>query len=344
MSSTSDARRRPRWTVVAALLGVMAAVSAFGPCAIAEASSQERGFALPSWQANGLDGPDVEQSVREVRAVGATWVQFTPTWYQQNRNASQVAPTHKTVRDSGLERAIGIAHGAGLKVLLKPHIDLPVPGQDSRNNILPGDRKSWFESYTGFITHYAAIAQRLGVEQFAMGTELSSLSNDRASWLPVIRAVRDAYRGTVLYAAGRDYETAAFWDQLDLIGVDAYLPLSDRPTSDVDALKRGWQPAVDGLGALAAQYDRGVVFTEAGFTSQRGTVTDPSNWRVSGVIDPVEQAAAYEALLATFTPLPWWQGVFWWVWITPPYTESEPQDFSPKGKPAEEVIRRWWAT
>lgn len=344
---TSTVPRGPEWVLGAMLsaLVILAAALAVGAgLANGQTSSQQRGFALPAWQVDGYDAASLEATLRETRALGADWVQFTPTWYQQTRSSSEMARTAGTVSDSGLERAIRLAHQVGLSVLLKPHVDLPVPGQDSRNNILPADRAAWFAAYTKFITHYAAMAQRLGVEQFAMGTELSSISSDRAAWVEVIDAVRASYDGVVLYAAGRDWATVPFWDALDMIGVDAYLPLSDTPTADVATLQRGWSSVIDRLAALSAQYGHPILFTEAGYTSQRGTVTDPSNWRISTVPDQAEQAAAYQALLTTFSGKPWWAGVFWWVWITPPDTIAEPLDFSPRGKMAETVLRQWWSS
>jgi hypothetical protein len=95
---------------------------------------------------------------------------------------------------------------------------------------------------------------------------------------------------------------------------------------------------------LSAQYGRKILFTEAGFTSQQGTTTDPSNWMISKTPNEAEQAAAYQALLATFSDQPWWAGVYWWVWAVLPGSEAAPLDFSPRGKAAEWVIRRWWAT
>jgi Glycoside Hydrolase Family 113 len=295
-------------------------------------------------QEDGYDGPQVEQNLREVRDVGATWVELTPTWSQESRTSNEVVRTPKTVGDAGLERAITLAHQYGLKVFLKPHIDLPNPGQDSRNNILPGNREAWFTSYTAFITHYAAMAERLGVEQFAMATELSSLTEDRSAWLQVIRAVRAQYHGTVLYAAGRDYARVPFWDALDMIGIDAYWPLSMESTTDVQALQQAWEPYRDELADLAAKYNRQIVFTEAGFTSQEGTTTEPSDWRISDTANQTEQAAGYQSLLATFSDQPWWAGVYWWVWNMLPSTAAEPRDYSPRGKAAEWVIRGWWAT
>lgn len=331
--------------VVMAVTGVLGCSLDSGvPVADAQTDSQQRGFALPTWQVNGYDGPGLEQSLKEVKALGATWVQFTPTWYQTTRYSSRMFRTARTVSDAGLTRAITLAHRQRLKVFLKPHIDLPVAGVDSRNNIRPVDGPAWFAAYTGFIGTYATLAQRLGVEQFSVGTELSSVSHDREAWLGVIHAVRTRYRGVLTYASGRDWVSVPFWDALDLIGVDAYVPLGRKPTSDVKALERGWQRVQGRLAALSAKYGRKILFTEAGFTSQRGTITDPSDWRVSKTQDQAEQAAGYHSLLATFSQQPWWAGVHWWVWIAPPDAEAEPLDFSPRGKMAEDVVRRWWAS
>jgi hypothetical protein len=300
----------------------------------------QRGFALPTWQSGGYDAPGLEQSLREIAAVGANWVQFTPAWTQHNRNSNEIFRVPQTASDSGVQRAIASAHQQGLKVFLKPHIDI---AGDSRNNILPGDRPAWFASYTAFITHYASMAQQFGVEQLAVGTELSSVSDDRASWLQVIDAVRSQYNGPLVYAAGRDWQRVPFWDAVDLIGIDAYPPLSPVPTTDVSALRGAWESYVAAGTALAAQYNRKILFTEAGFTSQQGTTTNPSDWTISRTPNPAEQAAGYESLLATFSGNPWWAGVYWWEWAVPPFTEAEPLDYSPKGKEAESVVRRWWA-
>jgi hypothetical protein len=305
----------------------------------ADASTQQRGFALPTWQQGGYDAPELERSLREIKEIGATWVQLTPTWYQQTSTSSEVLRTTETVSDSGVERAITLAHQQGLMVFLKPHLN----AEGGSNNIRPDDREAWFTSYTAFITHYASMAQQLGVEQFAIATELSSTTDDRAAWLGVIDAVRSQYGGPLVYAAGRDWQSVPFWDVLDLIGVDAYPSLGATPTSDVAVLRRAWESYLDEGTALAAKYGRKILFTEAGFTSQLGTTTDPSNWRISKTPDQAEQAAGYEALLATFSGHPSWAGVHWWEWAVPPYTDAEPLDFSPRGKVAESVVRRWWS-
>jgi hypothetical protein len=358
MSSTSEAAHPvpssnlspSTWIAIVLVLVVGAAALGYSlgsrravPVHAVDPHAQQRGFALPTWQQGGYDSPGLELSLSEITDIGATWVQFTPTWYQQARSSNQIFRTTRTVNDAGLERAIALAHQRGLNVFLKPHLNLPNPGQDSSNNINPDDRVAWFASYTAFITHYASMAQRLGAEQFAIATELSSVTDDRAAWLRVIEAVRSQYRGPVVYAAGRDWQQVPFWDAVDLIGIDAYATLTDRSTSDVSVLQRAWESHLDEGTALAVKYGRKILFTEAGFTSQHGTTTDPSNWRISKTPNETEQAAGYESLLATFSDEPWWAGVYWWEWAVLPFIEAEPLDFSPRGKAAESVIRRWWA-
>ena len=238
---------------------------------------------------------------------------------------------------------IDVAHRLGLKVFLKPLVDPSPDGSTYRGAIRPDDRPAWFASYTAFIAHYADMATRERVEQFALGTELAGVSADRAGWLGVLETVRSRYPGPVLYAANFDeYADVAFWDRIDLVGIDAYWPVSEYPTADVPALQRAWTPIVQQLTAFAGRTGRRVLFTEAGYTSQRGSTTAPWSWTTSTTADQNEQAAAYQALLASLSGQPWWAGVFWWAWGTPSPAADDPLGYSPHGKAAEKVVRRWW--
>lgn len=342
------ARRRAflvinRVVVVSLLTAAMVLSQSLGlGSAVAEPGGTQRGFAL-IWHPL-YNGPQIDQSLGEMAKVGATWVQFTPAWGQQATNASAIAPNQQTMSDDTLEQAIRLAHRYGLKVFLTPHLALPTPELAAGGTIRPDDRGAWFSSYTTFITHYAAMAQRLGVEQFAVGSELGSISDDRPGWLQVIREVRARYGGTVLYAAAPDEAARVpFWDALDLIGIDAYYPLSTASTTDVAELQRAWEPIRAELAAFSATSGRKILFSEAGFTSQQGTTTSPASWTISATPNQTEQAAAYQSLLATFSDQPWWEGVYWWVWNALPDSEgANTISYSPRAKAAEAVIRELW--
>jgi hypothetical protein len=306
-------------------------------------AEQQRGFAMPTYTAEGYRSPQAVRSLDEIAATGATWVQFTPTWYQLDARSATIAPSAETPSDASLAHIVSAAHRAGLKVLLKPLLDLAGDG-GYRGTIRPAAPAAWFASYTAFIVHYADLAARWNVAQLAVGTELAGVSGNRTAWNRVVESVRGRYPGTLLYAANFDeYHRVAFWDLVDLIGVDAYWKLSDRPTTHVDVLRRAWAPIVRDLSALASRTGRRVLFTEAGYTSRRGSTTAPWDWTVGAGPDQAEQAAAYQALLAGLHDQPWWAGVFWWCWDVPPaQPTTDPLGYSPHGKGAEAVVRRWW--
>ncbi|WP_372406860.1 hypothetical protein [Streptomyces luteireticuli] len=302
-----------------------------------------KGITLPSWNKGDYDSPEAGTYLRQIAATGARWVTFTPTWYQDRVTDGEFRPTDETASDASLRHIVRLAHDAGLKTMIKPHVDL-VKGGD-RAGIRPDDADAWFAAYRRFITHYAGLADDTGAEQFAVGTELAGTSGDGDHWEDVVSAVRARYKGPLTYAANYDeYRHVAFWQKLDLVGIDAYWPLGDRPTADAAALRQAWQPVVEELAAFSAKSHRRILFTEAGYTSQRGTTTAPYSWTVSKANGDAEQAAGYEALLAAFEGKAWWAGVCWWMWDDWPGAGETPRKlaYTPHGKPAERVLRKWW--
>ncbi|MBL3671372.1 hypothetical protein JL475_36830, partial [Streptomyces sp. M2CJ-2] len=306
----------------------------------ATGTSVMRGITLPSWYRTDYDSPAADRYLRDIRATGARWVTFTPTWYQKRRTDTSMHRTEDTASDASLTRIVRRAHAAGLKVMLKPHVDLP--GDADRAEIRPRDRDAWFGAYRRFITHYADLAADSGVKQFTVGTELAGVSGDHTAWIRVVRAVRDHYDGPLTYAANYDeYKEIRFWKELDLIGIDAYWPLSGEPTHDAARLLRAWEPIRRELAAYAQREDRRILFTEAGYVSQRGATTAPYAWDISQHPGNSEQAAAYQALLESFTGRRWWAGVCWWMWDDWPDSGETPAKlaYSPHGKPADVGVR-----
>jgi hypothetical protein len=323
---------------------VLLAVSGCSSVTPPAGTSTMRGFALPSWYRTDYDSPAAARYLRDIHATGARWVTFTPTWYQTRVTDSALHTTEETASDASLRHIVDRAHRAGLKVMIKPHVDLP--GDVDRAEIRPHDRTAWFAAYRRFITHYADLAADTGTEQFAVGTELAGVSGDTAAWTEVVKAVRDHYDGPLTYAANYDeYERIHFWKDLDLVGIDAYWPLSAKPTDDTGTLRRAWEPIRKKLAGYAQRQGRRILFTEAGYVSQRGSTTAPYSWTVSHTTGDAEQAAAYRALLDSFEGRRWWAGVSWWMWDDWPDSGETPARlaYTPHGKPAERVLRDKWA-
>ena len=327
---------------------VTAAFALTFPCTVMVASIEQggaveqRGLVLPAWGENGYRGT-TPKAISDIAGLGASWIEFTPTWYMATGSSSTIDGAY-TVADTAVQAAIDLAHSKGLKVLLKPHVD--PRGDTYRWQINPSDRAAWFNSYQSMMTHYATIARQKGADEFSVGCELATMSGpaDRSAWLTVISAIKAIYSGPLVYAAvTNEYPQVSFWDQLNFIGIDAYFPLRTTPTTDITALEAAWIPIRDQMSAFAAGVGRPILFTEAGYPSLVGAAVEPWNNQHSDTPSQQEQAAAYEALLATFTGQPWWAGVFWWTWWTDDGV-SAPLDFAVRGKLAESVLRTRWTS
>lgn len=277
--------------------------------------------------------------------MGVNWITLLTTCYQEKITSTEIQCAINTPTDSDLTHAIQYAHSIGIRVMLKPHIDLSNDPGHWRGQINFGSDAAawnkWFESYTNFITHYAALAQKTGADYFVVGTELSSTSGRADQWRAVINAVRDVYNGSLIYAANWDeVNSVSWWDAVDAIGVDAYYPLTPSNHPTVAQLKAAWGPVVSRLGQLSRKWDRSIVFTEIGYRSIDGANRAPYDYLVSQALDFQEQADCYQAVFDAFAGQDWWHGVFWWDWgINPMQGGSFDTDYTANNKPAEDILR-----
>jgi len=297
-------------------------------------------------------GPDPVEAMTNLAATGAGWVGIVVTWYQSRIASTEVRPVKATPPDEDLERMIRLAHGLGLKVMLKPHIDL-VRKWWNRPRIgtafvgHPALWDAWFASYRTFIFHYAEIAEAEGVEQLAVGTELVGTSGQVERWRDVVAGVRDRFSGTLTYASLIDGEEMAirWWDAVDLIGIDVYWPLTEEDDPTVEELKGAWVPRIEQMAGLSEAWDgKPILFTEIGYRSLDGGNQNLwAPWMLDRPLDLQEQADCYVAAFESVWDEPWFAGMYWWDWSANPDV-SGPQDggFTPSGKPAEEVLRTWY--
>lgn len=306
----------------------------------------ERGMTIWAWDDFAYGPPtawsDTPAALDAIAGVGANTVALVPTWFQPTATSSAISRDNsKTATDAALRSAVAAARARGLGVTLKPHVDAADGAW--RGSIAPVDVEAWFGSYRAMILDHARLAQETGVAQFVVGTELVGVSHHTARWRSLIAEVRAAFRGRVTYAAlPFEYARIGFWKELDAIGIDAYWRLTTAPTTDLAVLRAAWAPIVRELEAFSKRLNKPVLFTEAGYTDQVGTTTDPASWNLAppSAAGEAEQAAAYSALLSSFTGRSWFRGVHWWAWRQ----TNQPQagDFTPQGKPAEAVLRTNW--
>jgi hypothetical protein len=285
---------------------------------------------------------NVENSLDELKKTGANYVELINTWYMDSPASNVIySDSAKTHTDDEIIRTIQETHSRTMKVLLKPHIDV----QDGtwRGNISPSDSAVWCVNYTNFITHFAEIAQNTGVDLFSVGTELASMSGSphRACWDTLIDAVRSVYTGTLTYAANWDeYKNVSFWDRLDIVGIDAYFPLSDARDPTVTELMDGWISPTVQMENWQATIGKPVIFTEIGYRNVDYCAKEP--WSDSALPSNCEcQARAYGSALKAFADKPWFRGMFWWNWF--PWSDGGScceTTFTPQNKLAQQILTR----
>ena len=313
----------------------------------------QRGISFASWWAGQYSSPSADEALRAIAELGANWISLIVTGHQDTAEATTISwqPPH-TPSDDDLIHAVDTAHRLGLSVMLKPHVDLLNDDAHWRGDIGKAFRseetwRAWFASYQPAIVRYATLAQTHGVEQFCVGTELVNLSDRSAEWRAIVRAVRDVFQGSVVYASNHDGEEASvdWWDAVDYIGVDAYYSLSTKANPTVAELKRAWfeKEYVSLLAGLAARYGKPILFTEIGYRSITGATEQPWVWDTYAEPAPNEQANAYQAALETFSNEPWLAGYFWWDWTTSQFQGGlADTDYTPVGKPAEKILRDFY--
>ncbi len=324
-----------------------------GPTPPAGGAFDYNGITHVSWWHDQYGDAEATASRKALAATGGNWAGLLTTWYMEQRRSTSIAPHPTgTPTEPVLRRAIDEMHALGLRVMLKPHVD-PRDGT-WRGQIAPPDPAMWFASYAEMMDHFATLASEMDVEMLCVGTELATMTDARyvSSWTAVVDRIRARYSGLLTYAANAnhpadEFTSVSFWPQLDLLGLDVYVPLTSRSNPSRQDLVNAWRGNRDGHDMVAAyrnfQKARGqpLIFTEIGYRSADGTNRAPWDWQASMGPDPGEQADCYQAAYEIWSgETAWMRGLFWWSWDVPAPGAGD-TGYSPWGKPAEDVLRQW---
>lgn len=287
--------------------------------------------------------------IREVAALGANTVLIGADAYQKNATTGPIyMDPKKTPTPEQWKELLKIARQeCGLMVILAPKILLADPvGTEWRGVIQPASWRKWFIEYRSVMNHFAEIAQANDVEVLMVGSEMVSAEKHTNEWLEVIRQIRARYKGKLSYSANWDhYQPVQFWDQLDLIGMTSYYKLSDDPNPTVESMVKAWEPIKRGILDWQKSVKKPILFTEVGWCSQEGASIEPWNYYYKQTATEnghKEQAACYKAFMEAWDKVPEVGGVIWWEWTT--YGGGKDcYNYTPKGKPAEKILREWFA-
>ncbi|MBD3421804.1 MAG: hypothetical protein GF398_16950 [Chitinivibrionales bacterium] len=290
---------------------------------------------------NAFKPADFKSNIAEIESTGVTHVYLIPYFFSPDESSDTIFPTEETINHADLDHAIRICLESGLTPILKPHIDLL--NKTPRFNISPSDGKSWKRNYLDFIDPYLQLSEQYALSCFVIATELDNVVN--ASWFEeIIAHARRAYSGELIYAASFDhFLECEIWDKVDKIGINAYYNLSN---SDRDctmaALSESWNHYLQVITDFSILKGKAVILTEVGYCSKQGSSINPGNWHAGTDISPQHQAHAYEALLMQAARFDRIKGIYWWQWELNGVGGMDNIDYTPKNKPAEDILRNYW--
>lgn len=310
-------------------------------------------------------------TILRMAAIGCNSVSIVPTWFTDTATSTNihVSNNQNSEPDTGVTIASNQCRNAGLKVIIKPHIDC----EDGtyRGFFVPSNWDTWFTNYQAHILRYANIAQNTGAWGLCIGCELAGTTKvaQRSYWVSLINAVRNVYSGKIIYAADWDeFRFVGFWDLVDIIGTDAYIPLTDGTTLSptLTTMINGWNSvpvypdyAHNSTGdlspvayyrSIAQQYGKPILFTELGYRNDAAAVRDPGIWSSGTARDDACQARAYDAYFHVWPKIgSWFIGAQFWNYMIADNwanigtgTNVGNIDFTPQNRQAETLVSNYF--
>lgn len=257
--------------------------------------------------------------------------------------------------DAAVTHSVKEAQKRGWAILMKPQIWIG-------GGHWPGDVKfeteegwnTWFDNYEDWIIHYAELCEANNVDALCIGTELvhTTLTHPE-KWRKIIAEIRKVYKGKLTYAAnwGEEFEGFSFWDDLDVVGLNSYYPLSPKQDPSDAALLAGAKEWMIKANNISAKAGKPLWLTEVGFRSAKQAWLNPHAAASDRPVSNDCQERCYHALMLATEEAPMLEGMFVWKW--PSYLgrgkrKSDHHDgkpgrgFTPGGKPAGEVLKRYY--
>ena len=305
-----------------------------------------RGMALQiSYTAGGI-APYIK-AIDEIADLGANTVGLSTAGYQEHAGSVGITlDIRKCPSQEQFRQIIQHAKKRGLRVVLMPVLLLSNPrGSEWRGVINPPSWDEWFSSYLEFIKYFAKISLDNDVDAMSVGAELISTESFRDRWDKVIAEVRKIYHGKLFYSSNWDhYRNVTFWDKLDWIGMTSYHKLADEENPKEEVLLKSWSKIKKEILGWRKDIGKPILFTEVGWCSQPGASIEAWNYyrhQTASKAGLLEQKKCYEAFIHTWGGEKNLAGAMWWEWTL---DGCGPEDFgyTPKGKPAEEVLKQWY--
>jgi len=289
--------------------------------------------------------------------TGSEWIALSFWTYQDRFYSTDISFDYGfTVTDRDIEIAVKNAHDMGLKVCLKPvvnlrdgvwraHVNFPEPEfEGSKYDYW----NKWFSSYTNFMSHYAELAEEFKCEMLCIGCEMVGTERKVDHWAKLIEKIRKIYSGPIIYNANHGSEDGVEWfDLVDIIGTSAYYPVGSKPGDSEANMVSNWLKVKGDIERLHLKFGKQVVFMEIGCRSAHGCAMMPWDFTHTDLpFDEEEQANFYNSVMKVFWDEPWFSGFFWWDWMANLYDikdAKKDKGFNIYGKKAGDILKDWYS-
>jgi hypothetical protein len=303
---------------------------------------------------NGYGGSTVGPSLDSLINLNVNSLAIVPYTFLRNPNRVADLPVPDDAgseNDAAVCHSIREAHRRGLRTMLKPQIWV---GRSWPGDIDFATAEEWdafFTEYRDWMLHYARLAEREEVYALCLGTELVRATLEHPDrWRELISEARELFSGKLTYAAnwGEEFERLSFWDELDIVGLNSYYPLSQSSSPTDAELRAGAERWMGMADSISAEHDLPLWLTEVGFRSVDDAWINPHAEAGDRLASVEAQRRCYEALLHAARRSDRLTGMFVWKW--PSYLgHDEGRDgrntgFTPGGKPAARALRKFYAT
>jgi hypothetical protein len=174
--------------------------------------------------------------------------------------------------------------------------------------------------------------------------------NDKLDeWTETINGIRAIYKGSLTYSSNWDnYRSVKIWNQLDLIAMNSYWTFGEKKTKEqptVAEIKQTWAKIQNELLAFQKEQDKPILFSEVGWCSMANMAYQPWDYTIPASEAPLDldlQRRLYEGFFETWYGRKELGGFSIWEW-DPETGGPKDRGYTPKGKPAEDVLKAWLA-
>lgn len=298
-------------------------------------------FLTDSPKRNRFEENDFEESIIRLKSLGINTVFLTPSYFTPNAKSDSIYfDSTLTIPDTQLCQAISIAKNYGLDVVLKPHLNCS--NEEHRFTINPLNYTRWLINYKCFVKHYISISEKYRLKSFVIATELDSVV-EKNEFIAFCDSVRFFSGLQIIYSSSfNHFISTKLWQHVDIMGINAYFNLDNSIPPLQSNLHESWNYWLNLLTEYSNLKNKPVIITEVGYMSREYSANNPGDFSKNISSDMNVQKDCYEALLSQACKFDRIKGIIFWQWELGKKGGVENSDYTPRDKPAENTIKKYW--